>query len=772
MSHFKLSASLKGHEDDVRAVSFAGPETIISASRDATVRRWQRKSASPPTYDDSIVSHGQEFVNAVTYAPPFADFQDGLYISGGKDTIIDVRQTGRPPDQDAERLLVGHEGNVCSLDFCKDPKTPYLASGSWDASARIWNVEKGETVATLEGHQGSVWAVLAYDRQHVITACSDRHIRVFSIDGKLLNTIKGSTDVVRALCKLPPNNSYSADFASAGNDSTIRLWTLQGQEVAQLHGHEAFIYSLTVLPSGELVSSSEDRTARIWQGRECVQTITHPAISVWTVAADPSTGDIVTGASDRIIRVFSRDPARHADAESIKAFDESVAGSAIPQQQMPQINKSQLPGPEFLQQKSGTKDGQVQMIAEHNGTITAHQWSASGQTWLSVGSVVDSSGSSGKKQSYMGQDYDYVFDVDIKDGKPPLKLPYNLNSNPHEAAQKFIADNNLPISYVEQTAKFIITNTQGASLGAPGSDSAPSQTSQPPTTSPRQPVLPQKEYLTITAASLPTIQRKIEELSQQLLTAGSKDLALHPSEIKQLPNIFKDLETALNMSSSTELPDSIPSLDTAVGHAVKISTSWPATHRIPGLDLLRCLSATPAASSFVQNYDVFEVLSTAGAFQSDSNPNVTMLATRTLANLYGHASGREHLSRKLGDVRRCVSPLLTGSTSGGANRNVLIAACTVYINVAVSLGSSAEQDRQQAREPTRDLLSLLSNAKVVDSEVVYRALVALGTLLYPPTKDVVPTAEVRQAVKTVEGRTKEPRTKGVIREVLEQLDGK
>ena len=27
---------------------------------------------------------------------------------------------------------------------------------------------------------------------------------------------------------------------------------------------------------------------------------------------------------------------------------------------------------------------------------------------------------------YQGKEYDYVFDVDIKDGAPPLKLPYNV----------------------------------------------------------------------------------------------------------------------------------------------------------------------------------------------------------------------------------------------------------------------------------------------------------------------------------------------------------
>lgn len=70
-----------------------------------------------------------------------------------------------------------------------------------------------------------------------------------------------------------------------------------------------------------------------------------------------------------------------------------------------------------------------------------------------------------------------MFDVDIKDGEPPLKLPFNLDQNPYDVAGKFIAENELPVSYLDQVANFILTNTQGATLQtssqqtqAPGAD--------------------------------------------------------------------------------------------------------------------------------------------------------------------------------------------------------------------------------------------------------------------------------------------------------------
>lgn len=56
--------------------------------------------------------------------------------------------------------------------------------------------------------------------------------------------------------------------------------------------------------------------------------------------------------------------------------------------------------------------------------------------------------------------------MDIKDGQPPLKLPYNLGQNPYDVAQRFIGENELPVTYLDQVANFILTNTQGATLGS------------------------------------------------------------------------------------------------------------------------------------------------------------------------------------------------------------------------------------------------------------------------------------------------------------------
>lgn len=82
------------------------------------------------------------------------------------------------------------------------------------------------------------------------------------------------------------------------------------------------------------------------------------------------------------------------------------------------------------------------------------------------------------KTLHQGKEYDYVFSVDIAEGQPPLKLPYNVTDDPWQAAQKFIHDNDLSQYYLDTVANFIITNSKGSapSSSAPSSGSGQTYT--------------------------------------------------------------------------------------------------------------------------------------------------------------------------------------------------------------------------------------------------------------------------------------------------------
>lgn len=73
---------------------------------------------------------------------------------------------------------------------------------------------------------------------------------------------------------------------------------------------------------------------------KCAQVLFHPAVSVWTVSILPN-GDIVSGSSDKTVRVFSASEDRWAAAEEIEAYEDAVAPQPSPNavQTMEALNK-------------------------------------------------------------------------------------------------------------------------------------------------------------------------------------------------------------------------------------------------------------------------------------------------------------------------------------------------------------------------------------------------------------------------------------------------
>jgi WD40 repeat protein len=120
------------------------------------------------------------------------------------------------------------------------------------------------------GSHGWVYAVKYSPRGDKFASCgSDRVIRVWSKDGKLLIEIKGHDGSVRSLC-------WSKDGAyifSGSGDMTIRKWqSIDGKELVVLRGHTSYIRSICLSPDERhLVSASQDCSVRIWDLKTNVQ---------------------------------------------------------------------------------------------------------------------------------------------------------------------------------------------------------------------------------------------------------------------------------------------------------------------------------------------------------------------------------------------------------------------------------------------------------------------------------------------------------------------
>lgn len=63
------------------------------------------------------------------------------------------------------------------------------------------------------------------------------------------------------------------------------------------------------------------------------------------------------------------------------------------------------------------------------------------------------------------QEYDYVFTIDVNEGGPSMKLPYNVSEDPWLTAHNFLQKNDISPMFLDQVANFIIENTKGHMVG-------------------------------------------------------------------------------------------------------------------------------------------------------------------------------------------------------------------------------------------------------------------------------------------------------------------
>ncbi|KAM0753914.1 WD40 repeat-like protein [Meredithblackwellia eburnea MCA 4105] len=477
---YQLSALLQGHTDDVRSLATDNSSTLFSASRDSTARVW--KHSKPDGGGGTTGGWVQErlfegyhtgFINSVTWWEGDSDKKDhpGFVITSGQDSLIQVYDLSSEASSPSN-TLVGHTSNVCALHTAGST----IVSGSWDFTARIWSTKTWECERVLEGHRAAVWDVLALSLKGyegcAITASADNLIRLFKPNSESVSVVfKGHTQPVRALAKLLPEDEECILFASASNDCSIRIWDVAGNSITTLEGHESFIYALVSIPSahgGGLASSGEDGIVKIWNEEEGEeeQEILVPALSVWSLTTLLN-GDLAIACSDNMIWVFTRESSRKADITTQMLYEEKLSQRPKPTSSPFKSSSTALPSSVPIASvddlKSPGKEGEVKIV-EINGVMHAYQWESG--NWSDLGEVTsgepaptDDTGPTGgpkkKKMVFEGEEYDYVFDIDVSDDSPALKLPFNFGDDPLDIAKDFVTAHQLPESYVERIADFV-----------------------------------------------------------------------------------------------------------------------------------------------------------------------------------------------------------------------------------------------------------------------------------------------------------------------------
>ncbi|XP_004638625.1 phospholipase A-2-activating protein [Octodon degus] len=693
-ARYRLSCSLPGHELDVRGLvcCLYPPGAFVSVSRDRTTRLWAPDSPNRGFTEMHCMSGHSNFVSCVCIIPSSDTYPHGLIATGGNDHNICIFSLDSPMPL---YILKGHKDTVCSLS---SGKFGTLLSGSWDTTAKVWLNDK--CMMTLQGHTAAVWAVKILPEQGLmLTGSADKTIKLWKA-GRCERTFSGHEDCVRGLAILS-----ETQFLSCANDASIRKWQITGECLEVYYGHTNYIYSISIFPNcRDFATTGEDRSLRIWKHGECAQTIRLPAQSIWCCCVLDN-GDIVVGASDGIIRVFTESADRTASAEEIKAFEKELSQATIDSKtgDLGDINVEQLPGREHLNEP-GTREGQTRLIRDGEN-VEAYQWSVSEGRWMKIGDVVGSSGAhqqTSGKVLYEGKEFDYVFSIHVNEGGPTYKLPYNISDDPWMTAYNFLQRNDLNPMFLDQVAKFIIDNTKGQMLGVGNtsfSDPFTGGGRYVPGSSGSSSTLPTADPFTGAGRYVPgssntgTLMTGVDPFTGKnaYQSAGSKSV-----------NIYfpKKEAVTFDQANPTQILDIV----------------------FPALDILRLSIKHPHVNENFCNEKEGAHFSShlISLLNPKGKPANQLLALRTFCNCFvGQAGQKLMMSQRESLISHAIE------LKSGNNKNIHIALATLTLNYSVCF------HKDHDIEGKAQCLSVISTILEVvqDLEATFRLLVALGTLI-------------------------------------------
>lgn len=278
--------------------------------------------------------------NAAAMAVPYADIGlpslRGLYLYKAIYRRHHAIRLGwmQPEVKPRHIAFRAHDRHVVT---CLQFDTDKILTGSDDTNINVYDTKTGALKATLEGHEGGVWA-LEYHGNTLVSGSTDRSVRVWDIErARCTQAFNGHTSTVRCLqIVLPTEIGRDANGRSVtmpkspliitgSRDSNLRVWKLPKSGdpvyfpsgpladdidcpyfVRMLSGHTHSVRAIAA-HGDTLASGSYDCTVRIWKisTGQVLHTLQGHSLKVYSVVLDHERNRCISGAMDHMVKVWS-----------------------------------------------------------------------------------------------------------------------------------------------------------------------------------------------------------------------------------------------------------------------------------------------------------------------------------------------------------------------------------------------------------------------------------------------------------------------------------
>ncbi|QVM06830.1 SCF ubiquitin ligase complex subunit cdc4 [Coccidioides posadasii str. Silveira] len=244
-----------------------------------------------------------------------------------------IRKRWMDPNAKPQHLAFqAHDRHVVT---CLQFDTDKILTGSDDTNIHVYDTKTGALRATLEGHEGGVWA-LEYHGNTLVSGSTDRSVRVWDIEkAECTQTFHGHTSTVRCLQILLPSQIGRRSDGSpemmpkepliitGSRDSSLRVWRLPqpgdpkyfqaGPDdsscpyfIRALNGHTHSVRAIAA-HGDTLVSGSYDCTVRVWKisTGEAVHRLEGHTLKVYSVVLDHKRNRCISGSMDHSVKIWS-----------------------------------------------------------------------------------------------------------------------------------------------------------------------------------------------------------------------------------------------------------------------------------------------------------------------------------------------------------------------------------------------------------------------------------------------------------------------------------
>lgn len=255
-----------GHQLDITAVAVSkntkNPQ-IVSASRDGTVRIWERTSLR----ERRVLRHPSP-VEAVACTPPGA--AANLCLAGVKDGRAWLWDLDSPSDGPVRELKGQHRGAVTSVAFSTDGQL--CATGGDLSDVHVWDTATGELRYRCSSPQRGAVTTLQFTREGQLISGVDNTVRLwtFGPDGARAETMtEGRSKAAVSHTSVSPDGQRML----FEHDKELRLMSLSDWRIEGVlqnpSGAEGFTSLALFSPDGRLAltvsgSSSEGRL-QLWR---------------------------------------------------------------------------------------------------------------------------------------------------------------------------------------------------------------------------------------------------------------------------------------------------------------------------------------------------------------------------------------------------------------------------------------------------------------------------------------------------------------------------